>query len=83
MNKLTLLSLIIAASVNAEDIKPPEIKEMIVIGTGRSTMESQAACQGRIYNSCKQVISVSNRDSQPTGSGMWITTLQVKYKEVH
>jgi NADPH-dependent glutamate synthase beta subunit-like oxidoreductase len=82
MNKL-FLALLFSVTCMAEDIKPPEIKEMIVIGTGRSTMDSQAACQTRIYNSCKQVISVSNRDSQPTGSGMWITTLQVKYKEVH
>lgn len=64
------------------DIKPTEIKEMLVIGAGPTIKSSMGACQERMYNSCKPIVSVSNRDSQWTGAG-WITTYQVKYKVVH
>lgn len=78
---ITAIFLLIT-SLSAEDIKPPEIKEMLVIGAGPTMNASMSACQDRMYNSCKQIQTVSNRDSQWTGAG-WITTYQVTYKVVH
>jgi hypothetical protein len=80
--KKIILALLICNSCFAEDIKPSEIKEMIVVGGGNTINESQNAVQQQIYNSCKRIESVSNRNSQWTGAG-WITTMEVKYKVVH
>jgi hypothetical protein len=81
---LSVFSLLaLCASLSAGgDIKPAEIKEMVVIGTGPSISSSMKSCYDRMYDSCKRIESVSNRDSQWTGAG-WITTFQVKYKVVH
>ena len=75
---LTLCSYALAGG----DIKPAEIKEMTVIGTGPTINHSMKACYDRMYNSCKRIETVSHRDSQWTGAG-WITTYQVQYKVVH
>jgi hypothetical protein len=79
---LIIGSLIICNHILAEDIKPAEIKEMTVIGTGPTINSSMQSCYNKMYNSCKRIESVSNRDSQWTGAG-WITTYEVKYKIIH
>jgi len=77
-----ILYFLFCTPIFAEDIKPRELKEMTVIGTGPTINSSMAACTERMYNSYKQIKSVSSRDSQWTGAG-WITTYQVKYWVVH
>jgi hypothetical protein len=81
-NSVVVFLALCSYAVASGDIKPPEIKEMIVIGTGPSISSSMKSCYDRMYDSCKRIESVSNRDSQWTGAG-WITTFQVKYKVVH
>jgi hypothetical protein len=77
-----ILLLISSNALAIGDIKPTEIKETVIVGGGPTISSSMRGCYKQIYDSCKQVQSVSNRNSQPVGYG-WVTTMTVKYKVVH